>query len=530
MPLQCNPVPPHATRTLEPARSTVPAKHRGPYSQAAKAIVNRADAPVVRNLRRGITADALAALRDAGVTALVDDLLKDRYAQSAEASNASLLKTWAHFHAEAFRRSPNDATCSEPMLPLTVRSLVIIGALFKAGGYRSYPNYVSIIKSAHIEEGHDWSHLLQHTSAWVTRSVLRGIGPARQSCSFAFDKLILLPRSAAPLTEKGPHNPIHMALLASIFLLREVEASTATVSAWTLSTDKKEVTWKLPASKSDHMALGVSRSWPCLCGLHTIPCPYHLALEHLAWLTGSEFSSDPESPLFPSVDGSMASKATVVVTFEQIGLLCGQPLISDTGLRLFGGHTPRVTGSQLLAAIGIEINKIRLMARHSGDAINRYVQDAPLRSLRADLGLPSTGMTAQPASSGSSAAAAATLKRVALLEATVAKLDSSLREHAQALADPRSEVVLPQLFIQNAVTKTVHLTRPTNDSRGVCGWTFKGDTARARRKDAAKRTFWELPDIVGIPGHLLCERCLPTEHAAALAIGIVHDELSADES
>ena len=236
------------------------------------------------------------------------------------------------------------------------------------------------------------------------------------------------------------------------------------------------------------------------------------------------------SPPVPSFDGSMASKATVVVTFERIGLLCGQPLISDTGLRLFGGHTPRVTGSQLLAAIGIEINKIRLMARHSGDAINRYVQDAPPRSLRADLGLPSTGMTAQPASSGSSAAAAATLKRVALLEATVAKLDSSLREHAQALADPRSEVVLPQLFIQNAVTKTVRLTRPTNDSRGVCGWTFKGDTARARRKDAAKRTFWELPDIVGIPRHLLCERCLPTEHAAALAIGIVHDELSADES
>ena len=95
------------------------------------------------------------------------------------------------------------------------------------------------------------------------------------------------------------------------------------------------------------------------------------ALEHIARLTGSEFSSDPESSLFPSLDGSMASKATVVVTFERIGLLCGQPLISDTGLRLFGGHTPRVTGSQLPAAIGIEINRIRLMARHSGDAINR---------------------------------------------------------------------------------------------------------------------------------------------------------------
>ena len=80
-----------------------------------------------------------------------------------------------------------------------------------------------------------------------------------------------------------------------------------------------------------------------------------------------------------------------MVTFERLGLLCEQPLISDTGLRSFGGHTPRVTGSQLLAAIGIETNKVRLMARHSGDAINRYVEDAPLRSLRADLGLLSVG-------------------------------------------------------------------------------------------------------------------------------------------
>ena len=120
MPWPCNPVPPRTIRTLEPARSTVPAKHRGLYSRAAKALGNRADAPVARNLRRGTIADALAALRDAGVTALVEDLLKDRYAQSAEASNASLLTIWAQAHAEALRRNVGDATCSEPMLPLTV--------------------------------------------------------------------------------------------------------------------------------------------------------------------------------------------------------------------------------------------------------------------------------------------------------------------------------------------------------------------------------------------------------------------------
>ena len=141
------------------------------------------------------------------------------------------------------------------------------------------------------------------------------------------------------------------------------------------------------------MALGVSRTWPCLCGLDTVPCPYHLACDHIAWLQGSTFSSDPGCPLFSNSNGTMASIAAVVLTFERIGLLCEQPLISDTGLRLFGGHTPRVAGAQLFAAMGIEINKIRLLAHHSGDAIHRYVQEAPLRSLRADLGLPSAGMS-----------------------------------------------------------------------------------------------------------------------------------------
>ena len=42
---------------------------------------------------------------------------------------------------------------------------------------------------------------------------------------------------------------------------------------------------------------------------------------------------------------------------------------------MFGVHTPRVTGAQLFAAMGIEANKIRLLARHSGEANMRYVHE-----------------------------------------------------------------------------------------------------------------------------------------------------------
>ena len=79
--------------------------------------------------RRGTTTDALASLAAVGATALVDALLEDRYPKMGTLANQSLLTTWQHFHHEAFghERPPL------PLLPITVRILVMIGALFKAG-------------------------------------------------------------------------------------------------------------------------------------------------------------------------------------------------------------------------------------------------------------------------------------------------------------------------------------------------------------------------------------------------------------
>ena len=106
-------------------------------------------------------ADALAALGAKGATALVDALLEDGYAKGTTAANLSLLTTWQHFHHKAFGRVRPPL----PLLPITVRILVMVGALFKAGGYRSYPNYISLMRTKHIEDGHEWCQLLQYTSA-----------------------------------------------------------------------------------------------------------------------------------------------------------------------------------------------------------------------------------------------------------------------------------------------------------------------------------------------------------------------------
>ena len=182
--------------------------------------------------------------------------------------------------------------------------------------------------------------------------------------------------------------PMHLALLSTLFLLREVESGTALASSWSFDHADKELTWNLPGSKTDPMALGTTRTCGCLCDLPEFACPYHLASEHFEWLQRHPlYRPGPGFPLFPTECGNHAPKAKVVETFELLGTLLGQPLISPDGLRLFGGHTARVTAAQTFAVAGLEVNKIRILARHSGDTILRYVADASLHTLRADLGL-----------------------------------------------------------------------------------------------------------------------------------------------
>ena len=75
-------------------------------------------------------AGAVAAVASSGIDGLVAALVRDRVARSAEGSAASLLVTWERFHDIGFV----DAAVPVPLLPITDRSLMVVGALFKSGG------------------------------------------------------------------------------------------------------------------------------------------------------------------------------------------------------------------------------------------------------------------------------------------------------------------------------------------------------------------------------------------------------------
>jgi len=118
------------------------------------------------------------------------------------------------------------------------------------------------------------------------------------------------------------------------------------------------------------------------------------------------------------------------------------------------------------------------------------------------------------------------------LESALAKLDAQLKQHAADLLQVRTEVreagqVKPSYW-QNNDTATVHLIRPYDSCRTVCGYEFKGPTYRTKKayKASCHRYFDSLQDI---PGTIMCERCLPAERSAALARDITGAEVSADE-
>jgi outer membrane murein-binding lipoprotein Lpp len=233
-----------------------------------------------------------------------------------------------------------------------------------------------------------------------------------------------------------------------------------------------------------------------------------------------------DTPLFPAAGGGAPSKASVVSTFEALGSLLGQPLVSETGIRMFGGHTARVTGAQALAAVGVEINKIRILARRSGESILRYVADAPLKSLRSDL-FTLTARTAA-VSASSSATPAAVSTRLRKLEAALSTLRMDVDAQAGdvvALATGFARTD-DRVFIQNTVTATVHLARSLDGGHASCGWRFA--TARRSVNGPAFRV---ISSLVNLPGTMLCERCMPTERAVALSVAHMDvTELSGDES
>ena len=228
----------------------------------------------------------------------------------------------------------------------------------------------------------------------------------------------------------------------------------------------------------------------------------------------------------------MAAKAAVVRTFEEVGTRCGQPLVSPSGTRLFGGHSARVTGAQWFAEQGVETTKLCILARHSGEQILRYVADAPLKSLKADLfgyasGSGSSYSAPRFAAGSSSATSAAARDRLRKLESSMKAVEDQVHQQAIDVVSLATGFGRKdnRVFIQNKVTSAIHQAKYDDDGCTLCGWHFAG-----ARKKGRGLPYRVVKSLVSMPSTMICERCMPTERALAATVGILGDvALSRDE-
>ena len=349
----------------------------GPRSRSP----NRADFPKVLPFKKACKGAVFeAGCSVDGRSRMLAAFDRDITAASSKATGCALWTTWMEFHDVWFNSDV-------PVLPLDGNKIRCISACFKEGAYKGFKNYLSKAKEHHLLAGHEWSPLLDFSAKRACRSVLRGVGAERQSQPFdvckALDVLGLPGKVVLPTG--APIGWCNLIVIGTFFIMREIELAYAKVAHVKICMAESKVTLLLPVSKKDPRAIGCERSWSCLCrdgGGSRPDCPFHAAVAQLRLLE-STFGADmlQSLPLFPDQFGLVADKATVVQALEATVVGYGGDILGPSGARILGGHSFRVTGAQRLAAAGVEIIKVMVLARWSSEVVLRYVKDAPLAGL-----------------------------------------------------------------------------------------------------------------------------------------------------
>ena len=146
-------------------------------------------------------------------------------------------------------------------------------------------------------------------------------------------------------------------VLATFFMMREIEAAAALAGHLEINVVTRTVSLKLPVTRADPRAVGCKTAWSCLCRESELrqDCPYHAGVAQLELLQGKFAFPLPSSlPLFP-IEATLSA------------------------------HSFRVAGAQRLGTIGVEIAKIMVMARWAGSTVLRYVKEAPLANLSSEV-------------------------------------------------------------------------------------------------------------------------------------------------
>ena len=165
----------------------------------------------------------------------------------------------------------------------------------------------------------------------------------------------------------------------------------------------------------------------------------------------------------------------------------------------------------------------------------RYVQDAPLRSLRSDLGLTPQGTLPSPFAVASRSVDTVSQRRLHSLTVAMSRLEELVEQQNLEIASLRTSAASDPLpsYVQHTVLDTVHRLRPLDVARTICGIdvkaSFKAQPHSQSHRRVNIKTYAPICSLAEVPGILLCERCLKTERKAALENELIDAALSGDE-
>ena len=379
--------------------------------------------------------------------------------------------------------SPGQAV---PVLPLLAESVRRVAALFKAAGYRSYRNYLSRARDEHLALGYEISPQLERMCRLCRKSVVRGL--------------------AGPSSQGGPIFPLALVATSVFFLLREIEAASASWRDVVLAEDRRTVTFTLPSSKTDWSAKGCRRSWGAYAPWANHAFIYHILLRYRAIAKDKGLCP---GPLFVDSEGRGCTKGAVVETLRAAVVLTGAAIFDPVGKHLYTGHAFRITGACILSLWGLDAITIQLLGRWGSMAILSYIAEAPLTDLA--LRLMNEGAASLPQrlinAEGSEFRDLTcyidmlqeTLQRVVQLESGLKAFHGSLCKKAElalveALTDrvDHTETVLDGMsisleesagsqpwYVLNEESRALHrasvdIQSSTRSWATLCGWPFAG--------------------------------------------------------
>eukprot|EP00435_Cladocopium_sp_Y103_P009335 s5162_g2.t1 len=367
--------------------------------------------------------------------------------------------------------------------PLTPDKMKLLAGAFREAGYKSADTYLVEAKTEHIEQGGEWSALLDRHFKLCIKAVKRGQGPKKKAPEVPRDVWTSYDLLATDLEGTKVKLAPQLFAFGVLFMMREIEIANLTIADINLSQEDRlvKVTWT--ESKMDQEGLSISRTLQCICqGGCDISCPYAVSevLVNAAMLRGSDGTISVDT------EGRTAAKADLVKDWKH---LFNIPVT---------GHSTRRTGALQYIRLGWSVPQVGFLGRWKSNVILSYAEEA-LESMAVNtpgkFGAPPEGPPKEPpgtlkellvntkASKGKESGQEAIVAQIKADILALKKGTKVLNEEFQdsvALLKQKIETghkYLPK-FVTSMRYKVTHINHrvllyaPAAHWRTICGWHY----------------------------------------------------------